>query len=104
MKKGQTKKSDPPPAALGRPAAGEAIHFRLCHICFHLNESSSEIIRCQSCRKYLSVEPIWEYLEGRQKARQKRRVQDDDDEDEDEETETFTKRIPPILTGLSVLW
>ena len=27
----------------------ESIHFRLCHMCLHLNESAQEIHRCERC-------------------------------------------------------
>lgn len=27
----------------------ESIHFRLCHLCFYLNESREEIHRCAKC-------------------------------------------------------
>lgn len=34
----------------------ESIHFRLCHLCLHLNESPHEINRCEKCgHDYYSV-------------------------------------------------
>jgi hypothetical protein len=31
----------------------ESIHFRLCHYCFHLNESDTEVLKCEGCRHFL---------------------------------------------------
>ncbi|MBI1861096.1 MAG: hypothetical protein HYR96_09290 [Deltaproteobacteria bacterium] len=32
-----------------RPVREESIHFRLCHLCFNLNEAAVEIHRCEKC-------------------------------------------------------
>ncbi len=32
----------------------EFVHLQLCHFCHHLNESSTEVIRCESCSRYLN--------------------------------------------------
>lgn len=45
-----------------RSVPQETIHFRLCHLCFHLNESPQEIHRCERCsHDYYSVS---DYLMG----------------------------------------
>lgn len=32
-----------------RAVVEESIHFRLCHLCLHLNESPNEVNRCEQC-------------------------------------------------------
>lgn len=29
----------------------ESLHFRICHGCWHLNESSSEVMQCERCQR-----------------------------------------------------
>ena len=36
------------------------LHFRLCHVCFNLNESEKAIAHCQKCGRLLSLENISE--------------------------------------------
>lgn len=36
-------------------ASHEPMHFRLCHLCGHLNESNLFITRCHSCSRALAL-------------------------------------------------
>ena len=101
MKKGRARK-----VAAQVPIFSEKdhVHFRLCHICLHLNESSSEILRCQQCKKYLSVESIWEFIEKNlDEEKEEQAVAALDQGEQDILGPNFGKRAP-LLTGLSVLW
>ena len=92
----------------------EVVHFRLCHICFHLNEAQAEVIQCDKCHRVFGMGG-WEESE------------DDDDMDAsdesgtaaaaaaaamdaaDEEEELMRLPMPNRKTysrvhGLSVLW
>ena len=77
------------------------LHFRLCHFCFNLNESSKEITQCQKCHRFLTfdllaAEAIIEDLEepGDEKSTQEQSVEWDE----------FTDTKPPGLFGLTVIW
>lgn len=72
----------------------EYVHFRLCHICLHLNEASTEIVRCGKCSKYLSLESGWESAELRKKSAR----------EADEEEASLPEPKKRALTGLSVVW
>lgn len=37
-----------------KQGATRPVHFRKCHVCSHLNEASSPILRCSGCNKALS--------------------------------------------------
>ena len=83
----------------------EHTNFRLCHHCLHLNESSSEILRCEGCRRYLTVEPLLDYLEERMRSRDEEDFPIDADEDfvAPDAAGHETDR-PPLLAGLTVRW
>lgn len=93
MKKGRIKNSRSQKAESGK----EFVHFRLCHVCLHLNESSSDIVRCEVCRRYLSFESGWEQMEKPQAATASV-------DEEDELIAPSLRKRPLLLTGLSVLW
>ncbi len=42
--------------------AAELVHFRLCHICFHLNEAATEVIQCEKCHRVFGLSG-WEEAE-----------------------------------------
>jgi hypothetical protein len=75
--------------------------FRLCHLCLFLNESSSEIVDCQRCRRTLTVEP---YL--REHAHE---FKDMESVNLDADDVALSPALAGLkwhrgLTGLSVLW
>jgi hypothetical protein len=83
-----------------------SVHFRLCHFCFHLNESPTEATQCARCQRSLAAEV--KSLQLSRKALQQ-------EEEEYEEVRTgnseSVRRIPghprrkvPRLTGLTVDW
>jgi hypothetical protein len=36
-------------------ADGATLHFRLCHVCLHLNESTTSVLSCQKCNHALGL-------------------------------------------------
>lgn len=75
----------------------EPTYFRLCHQCLHLNESDTEVVRCERCHRALgqltatprNLEPdprrgVWS--------------------DEDDDLEEDSTRRPPPLQGLSAIF
>ena len=80
------------------------LHFRLCHVCLHLNESNHEIINCEKCQRYLTIESLVE-----EKLAAKRRMTHEEVEEQEileEHDAVFegSKRRGAGLYGLAVLW
>lgn len=98
MKK-KAHKTERREAAVPANPNDDFVHIRLCHFCFFLNESNSDVYRCESCRKLLTVEPFWGYLDEQDRGVKKPTAQE-----EDEETPSSGEAQPPLITGLSVLW
>ncbi len=82
------------------------LHLRLCHFCFHLNESYLEVSRCERCKRSLTLASLIsdfteedEYLDKM-----------DQEEGEDVTTESAADEKASIaqpsalINGLSVLW
>jgi hypothetical protein len=113
MRKGRKK---PATATAAREASqrrranlSEATYFRLCHLCLHLNESSTEIARCGRCRHSLTSDPLLHYLEQIADGGDDAEMELPPDEEfhaprEDGEGITVTSEGPPPLAGLSVRW
>lgn len=94
MKKKARKAERREPAAV----PDDSVHIRLCHFCFHLNESDNDVYRCDRCKRLLTVEPFWGYLDEQDRA-EKQASQDDE-----EEAPAAEGPQGSLITGLSVLW
>lgn len=96
MKKGQPK----PVKQLPISPLEEAIFFRLCHVCHHLNESQAEIYQCKKCHRMLTVEPYWGAIEHKLVLGEgQEQAAAEESGDGHWENEGFAS-----LTGLSVIW
>ena len=75
----------------------ENIYFRLCHVCFHLNESQDPIEKCESCENDYANPFLKDYY-----------TSSEDDEDSSEAENPVRKGnimlLRKNLTGLSVVW
>ncbi len=72
----------------------ESLHFRLCHGCWHLNESISEVTQCERCHRVFPTQYSSEMIHL---TRADLRMPDRDEEGEAD---------PPIGTGMfpTELW
>ena len=84
-------------------ADAEALHFRLCHVCLHLSESDSDIVQCQRCQRYLTIESLVE-----ERLKRARGGSEEEQEMIDEHEAVFEsgsfRRKGGGLAGLAVLW
>ncbi len=90
---------------------GENFHFRLCHFCLNLNESSTVVHRCDRCGRTLSnphsaqalyrqvVEQLSEEVDGLAGLEE---GMDEDEEALEEMESTISEALP--INGLSVVW
>jgi hypothetical protein len=80
--------------------------FRLCHVCLFLNESPTEIIECQRCKRPLTVEPYLREHSHEMRALEEASEHFDEDEEEEEllGSPHAGMGLGRGLTGLSVLW
>jgi len=100
LTRGRKKQTSLLPLAVGDD---ESLHFRLCHICFYLNESLNEITRCERCRKNLSFNyAITKMSESESVENSEREQEVDEIENYFGDRSTFRRRVP--LTGLDVIW
>lgn len=93
------------PESLGHLSSEEALHFRLCHVCLHLNESEGDIQQCQKCQRYLTIENMVEQRLARRRRGAAVFNLEVDDDIEDLSEDDFGE-IPRFsgLNGLAVLW
>jgi hypothetical protein len=83
----------------------ESLHFRLCHVCLQLNESSSEIDKCHRC--HTSFKADLHENEEMELDGTVLQVEDLDEGDLEEEiglSYSAFRRKSPRLAGLTVLW
>lgn len=73
---------------------GDYVYFRLCHFCFHLNESDDAVEHCEAC--YVKFVPAGEFYED---LLEQRRPEDERVQFEEESTSPFT-----VVQGLEVVW
>ena len=103
------------------PAATEPVetyaHFRLCHVCWYLNESGQEVMKCDRCHRYLSsasnlpepslpnvLEEAYADFETSE-AGESRRSQESDDALEGSVIRLHTRRkARSPLSGLTAVW
>jgi len=79
----------------------ERLHFRLCHFCHFLNESPSDIVKCERCARYLTGEE--DGKKGRGYSLQESEPFEDSDSPETRAAVAVRRRNQAI-TGLSVDW
>ncbi len=72
------------------------LHFRLCHVCLHLNEAENDVTECEACQCTFTGDNSWEI--GRFG-----RPEQSKDSGDDEPVEGDPKAAMR-LTGLSVVW
>ncbi len=100
MKRRRKKNQPSSPYSLG-VKADEQLHFRLCHVCLHLNESESDIEQCQRCQRYLTIENL---VEEKLAARLLGGEDDEDEMDEELMEGSMVRRKGGGLNGLAVRW
>lgn len=82
---------------------GEHLHFRLCHLCFHLNEADAEISQCEECNHLFKDEILTQFFDDQDAeaftdaAPDDKRTEDSEEEDEAERGKFFGD-----VNGLSV--
>ena len=82
----------------------ESLHFRLCHLCFHLNESSTEVDKCLRC--HASFKPDVDTAEEIELDGTSDQELEAEEEDLDEIGLPYSsfRRKSPRLAGLTVVW
>ena len=109
MNKGRKKT----PRFVSTSVGKDHLHFRLCHICLHLNESSSDILQCHRCQRYLTIEPLLARnpILGKLESELDDAKWDDEREEQAVDgEENLSLRAPALrkrtggLHGLAVLW
>lgn len=75
----------------------EYLHFRLCHMCLHLNESEETINECEACQCTFTGGASWEVGSFE-------RSEGQSGHDDDDEAPEADLRRPKRLMGLSVVW
>jgi len=78
----------------------DVLHFRLCHLCLHLNESQADIIQCERCHRYLTIESM---VEERLRLGKRWRGGSEKSAEEGYTEDAGSDRIFG-LNGLAVLW
>lgn len=100
MKKNRRKTASPSHASI----RDEALHFRLCHVCLHLNESNVEIIQCAKCQRYLTIESLVEEKLAQKRGASAQDVEEQEILEEHDAVFEGARRRGAGLWGLSVLW
>lgn len=103
MKRNNKSKPSKLKAPIAKAASSEATYFRLCHLCFHLNEADQPIMECEECTNMLSAAPIDDFYDDIFEAQTDSRRKSNEELEEERELRNSLPPDPEIK-GLSVIW
>lgn len=100
MKRNRKKAASPSSASV----RDDQLHFRLCHVCLHLNESNVEIIQCTKCQRYLTIESLVEEKLAEKRGASPEEIEEQEILKEHDAVFAGSRRRGGGLYGLAVLW